>query len=208
MKIPPLVLATNNRHKIAEIQAILKKAKIQTRILTLDDFPKRKPVIENKRTVEGNAIKKAVEVARATGNWALADDTGLFIDTLKGRPGVYSARFAGKNCSFQDNNEKVLRLMKKTPPRKRTALFRCIAALASPSGKYFIAEGRIAGRISDGIQDGRGFGYDPIFYVPKHKKTFSQMSASLKNKISHRSKAFSQVPRLISKMQRQSAGTI
>ncbi len=196
---PTLVLATNNRHKVREIQAILKKARVSARVLTLDDFSKAKPVVENKPTIEGNALKKAREVAKRTGHLALADDTGLFIKALKGAPGVYSARFAGPGCTFQDNNIKVLRLLKKTPTPKRTAVFRCIAALAAPNGKAVLAEGRIVGRIAADLQGKVGFGYDPIFYVPKFKKTFAEMSAKLKNQISHRGKAFRQVPRLLQK---------
>lgn len=194
---PTLVLATNNRHKVGEIKAILKKARVPARVLTLDDFPKAKPVVENKPTIEGNALKKAREVAKRTGHLALADDTGLFIKALKGDPGVYSARFAGPGCTFQDNNSKVLRLMKKTPTSKRIAVFRCIAALAAPNGKSAFVEGKIVGRIAQEMCGGVGFGYDPIFYVPKYKKTFAEMSARLKNEISHRGKAFRQVPRLL-----------
>jgi XTP/dITP diphosphohydrolase len=191
-----LVLATNNRHKVKEIQAILRQARLPVRVLTLDDFPKAKPVVENKRTIEGNALKKAKEVARRTGVPALADDTGLFIDALRGKPGVYSARFAGPGCTFQDNNAKVLRLMAKVPAARRRAVFRCIAALALPNGRSVWAEGRLVGRIAPGIAGAQGFGYDPVFYVPSLKKTFAQMSAAQKNAISHRGRAFRQVPRL------------
>lgn len=197
---PTLVLATNNRHKVREIQAILKKARVLANVLTLDDFPKAKPVVENKPTIEGNALKKAREVARRTGHLALADDTGLFISALNGRPGVYSARFAGPGCTFQDNNNKVLRLMKNVKGAKRKAVFRTIAALATPKGKAVYAEGRIVGRIAEEIRNGEGFGYDPVFYVSAYKKTFAQMSARLKNQISHRGKAFRQVPKLLRKI--------
>jgi len=192
-----LVLATNNKHKVKEIRAILKRACVRAQVLTLDDFPKARPVVEDKLTIEGNAAKKAREVAKRTNCPALADDTGLFIKALKGAPGVYSARFAGPGCTFVDNNKKVLRLMADTPANKRQALFRTVAALAIPNGKVFLAQGRIAGRIAAQMSGGVGFGYDPIFYVPRYKKTFAQMSASLKNKISHRGRAFAQVPKLL-----------
>jgi XTP/dITP diphosphohydrolase len=191
-----LVLATNNRHKVGEIQAILRRSGLKIRILTLADFPKRPPVVENSRTIEGNARKKAVEVARRTGLPALADDTGLFIDALGGRPGVYSARFAGPGCTFADNNAKVLRLMKNVPGPRRRASFRCIAALALPNGKTRTAEGRISGRISAEAAGTKGFGYDPVFWVPSLRRTFAQMSAAQKNSVSHRGRAFRQVPRL------------
>lgn len=191
-----LVLATNNRHKVVEIRQILRKAGLKLRIRTLDDFSKAPPVVENRRTIEGNALKKAHEVARRTGLPALADDTGLFIDALGGKPGVYSARFAGPRCTFADNNAKVLRLMKRVVGIRRKATFRCIAALAFPDGRAGIAEGRIAGRIASDVSGGEGFGYDPVFYVPSMKKTFAEMSAAQKNRVSHRGRAFRQVPRL------------
>ena len=192
-----IVLATNNTHKVEEIGAILKKAKLKVRLFTLADFPKRPAVVENKATIEGNAIKKAKEVAKNTGHLALADDTGLFIKALKGKPGVYSARFAGPGCTYLDNNNNALRLLKGLPLSKRSAVFRCIAALATPNGKVFTAEGKIAGLIWTKMRGKIGFGYDPIFYVPAHKKTFSEMSPRLKNKISHRGLAFRQVPGLL-----------
>jgi XTP/dITP diphosphohydrolase len=196
----PMVLTTNNKHKVREISAILKKAGLGIKILILDDFPKRKAVVENKPTIEGNAIKKAKEVAKQTKCLALADDTGLFIKALKGAPGVYSARFAGRGCTFMDNNKKVLRLMKNIPFSKRQAVFRSIAALATPQGKVAIAEGRIHGKIVIHCAGTDGFGYDPIFWVPKYKKTFAEMGLVLKNRISHRALAFKKVPTLLKKI--------
>jgi XTP/dITP diphosphohydrolase len=181
---------------VTEIREILRKAGLKLTIRTLDDLPKAPPVVENRRTIEGNALKKAHEVSRRTGLPALADDTGLFIDALGGKPGVYSARFAGPGCTFADNNAKVLRLMKKVAGVRRKATFRCIAALVFPNGKAGIAEGRIVGRIASDVSGGQGFGYDPVFYVPSLKKTFAQMSAAQKNRISHRGRAFRQVPKL------------
>lgn len=195
-----LVLATNNKHKVKEIRAILKKARVSAQVLTLDAFPPMRPVVEDKLTIEGNAIKKAKEVARRTGCLALSDDTGLFIKALKGKPGVYSARFAGPGCTFQDNNEKVLRMMRNVPFSKRQATFRCIAALATPQGRVVRAEGRIEGKIAEKMFEGKGFGYDPVFWVPAYKKTFAQLSATAKNRISHRGRAFRQVPSLFRKL--------
>lgn len=192
-----LVLATNNAHKVVEIKSILKKAGFRGRILTLNDFPRQKPVVENKKTIEGNARKKALEVAKRTGCVALADDTGLFIHALGGRPGVYSARFAGPGCTYQDNNQKVLRLLKNMPPSKRGADFRCIASLATPEGRVAHVEGKIKGKITTEIRGKTGFGYDPIFWVSSQKKTFSEMGSRLKNKLSHRSLAFQKIPTLI-----------
>lgn len=197
-----LVLATNNKHKVFEIKEILKKARVRMKVLTLDAFPKRRPVVENKKTIFGNAAKKAREVAKYTGHLALADDTGLFVAALKGKPGVYSARFAGPGCTFQDNNSKILRLMKNISGAKRRASFRCVAALADPKGKVVHSEGRIAGFISTEPRGSAGFGYDPIFFVPAYRKTFAELGARIKNKISHRAKAFSEVPRLIRRLKK------
>jgi len=195
-----LVLATNNQHKISEIRAILKKKKVLISILTLNDFPARPQVIENKKTIEGNAIKKAEEIARYTNCLALADDTGLFIHALKGKPGVYSARFAGPRCNYLDNCKKVLNLMNRTPTLKRTSVFKTVAALATPNGHLYLAKGEVKGRIATELRGKNGFGYDPIFYPAKSKKTYAEMSTATKNKVSHRAKAFSKVPHLLKKI--------
>jgi XTP/dITP diphosphohydrolase len=192
-----LVLATNNRHKVAEIRAILKKAGLKLRVLTLDAFPKQPAVVEDRTTIRGNAAKKAREVARQTGHYALSDDTGLFVKALDGRPGVYSARFAGPGCTFEDNNRKILRLLKRVPLERRQASFRCVAALASPHGKVVAVEGRLDGRIALTARGRDGFGYDPIFEVPSLKKTFAEMGARIKNTISHRARAFAHVPQML-----------
>jgi XTP/dITP diphosphohydrolase len=195
-----LVLATNNKHKVKEISFILKKTGFELKILTLKDYPRMKPVVENKPTIEGNAIKKAREVAKFTGCLALADDTGLFVDALKGAPGVRAARFAGPQCNFDDNCRKMLRLLKNVPPAKRGASFRTIAALATPNGKAVTAEGKVRGRITIEYAGKKGFGYDPIFWVPSHKKTYAEMSPQEKNAISHRARAFQQLPRLLKRV--------
>ncbi len=197
--ISTIVLATHNRHKVREISAILKKARLKVKILTLDSYPKIKPVIENQPTLEGNAAKKARVIAKKTGCLALADDTGLFVKALKGAPGVYSARFAGRKCSYEDNNRKLLHFLETVPAAKRGAEFRCVAALASPQGKVYFAKGAIQGRIARERQGANGFGYDPVFWIPRLKKTFAELSAAAKNKISHRALAFRQIPAIVKK---------
>jgi XTP/dITP diphosphohydrolase len=196
-RIPSVVLATNNKHKVKEIRAILKKARMKMRILTLADFPPRRPVVEDRPTLEGNAAKKAKEVARNTGCLALSDDTGLFVKSLKGAPGVYSARFAGPNCNFLDNNKKLLRLLKGKTGRQRSAVFRCVAAVATPKGRVFWVEGKLPGRITTEMKGTHGFGYDPVFEAAGAHKTFAELPVSIKNKISHRARAFRQVPKLM-----------
>ena len=200
-----LVLATNNKHKVTEIKAILKKAGVKVRIQTLDAFPQWPPVVEDRKTLRGNAAKKAREVARQTGQYALSDDTGLFIRALNGQPGVYSARFAGPHCTFQDNNRKVMALLRGVPLWKRQASFRCVAAFASPHGKVVSVEGRLDGRIALAPRGTHGFGYDPIFEVSPLKKTFAELGPRIKNRISHRARAFAQVPALLKRISARSS---
>jgi XTP/dITP diphosphohydrolase len=197
--IPTVVLATRNRHKVLEIKAILREARIKVHLLSLADCPSIPIVNEDRSTIEGNAKKKALTIAKYSGHYALADDTGLFIKVLGGRPGVFSARFAGPQCSYEANNRKVLRLMRNVLWSKRQATFRCVAALATPWSRVFLAEGRIHGRIAFEKHGKNGFGYDPIFYVPSLKKTFAEISLHEKNAISHRARAFRKVPKLLQK---------
>ena len=201
-----LVLATNNKHKVAEIKSILKKAGLKLRVRTLDEFPMHPSVEEDRKTLRGNAAKKAREVARQTGHYALSDDTGLFIKALGGRPGVYSARFAGEGCTFQDNNRKVIKLLRRVPLSYRQASFRCVAALSSPQGRVVSVEGRLEGRITLSPRGNQGFGYDPIFEVPSLKKTFAELGPRIKNRISHRARAFGQIPALLKISARSSVG--
>jgi XTP/dITP diphosphohydrolase len=182
-----VVLATRNQNKIKEIMAIFSDVPIQ--FLTVDDFPGTPEVVEDAPTLEGNAQKKAYEVAKFTNHIALADDSGLEVDFLDGMPGVISARFAGKGCTFQDNNQKLLSLLKGAPTEHRKARFRCIMALAVPAGATLTVEGRLDGYITDRPRGEDGFGYDPVFLVPEQGKTLAEMGPTQKNSLSHRFKA-------------------
>src|SRR5258706_10995623 len=182
-----VVLATRNQNKIKEILAIFQDSQI--RFLTLDDFPGSPEVVEDATTLEGNAQKKAYEIARFTKQIALADDSGLEVDFLDGMPGVISARFAGANCSFADNNNKLLKLMKGAPTEHRKARFRCVMALAVPEGATQTVEGVLKGYITDRPRGEEGFGYDPVFLVPDQGKTLAELGPTLKNSLSHRYKA-------------------
>jgi XTP/dITP diphosphohydrolase len=185
--LPSLVLATNNQHKIVEIRAML--GDLPLTILTSADFSDFPDPEETGSTLRENAAIKALAIAQATGCWALADDSGLEIDALDGAPGVYSARYAGPDCSFADNNAKVLKLMAGVAETSRTARFRCVAALAWETEiEYF--EGTVEGMISGAVAGTEGFGYDPIFYVPELKQTFAEAKADEKNRLSHRGMAF------------------
>lgn len=197
-----IVLATKNRDKIREIRKILKDIPIE--ILTLDNFKNFPNVEEDGKTVEENAIKKSKEISKFTKMIALADDTALEVKYLKGKPGVYSSRFAGVECSYEDNNKKLLRLLSGVPENKRSAVFRTVIAITTPDGKVRCVEGRCYGRISDKILGKNGFGYDPVFIPKGFKKTFAQMKPSMKNKISHRAKALIKAKKLLKSILKQS----
>jgi XTP/dITP diphosphohydrolase len=190
-----IVLATRNKHKVEEIANILKGCPVK--ILSLDNFKDVPDVIEDKPTLKGNAVKKAKSVAICLKKWALADDTGLEVEYLKGEPGVYSARFAGPGCTYDDNNRKLLGLLKGVPKSKRRAQFRCVIALSDAKGRTKTVEGNICGYICRKAKGKKGFGYDPIFFVPGYKKTFAQLRMRDKNKISHRGKALNKARELI-----------
>jgi XTP/dITP diphosphohydrolase len=188
LKKPVLVIATHNADKLREIRRLLSRGAYDVR--GLDDFPPPYTVRETGKTLEANALLKARRAVKETGCAALSDDTGLEIAALGGRPGVYSARFAGSGCSYADNTRKVLRLMDGINRRQRRAVFRTVVAFVTPEGHEKIFEGRCAGFITDQAQGARGFGYDPVFEPQGTGRTFAQMTLAQKNKISHRAKAF------------------
>src|SRR5947209_445729 len=150
-----VVLATRNAHKIKEITTIF--ADIPIEFNPVEDFPGTPEVVEDAPTLEGNAQKKAYEVAKSTGHIALADDSGLEVEFLDGAPGVLSARFAGAGCSFSDNNEKLLKLLKGIPTAHRRARFRSVLAIAVPEGATQTVEGRLDGYITDRARGQEGF---------------------------------------------------
>jgi XTP/dITP diphosphohydrolase len=183
-----LILATNNPHKVREIRQILAGLPLDVRDASqIGDAPDPE---ENGATLPENAIIKARAFHEATGEWALADDSGLEIDALDGQPGVLSARFAGPGCTFSDNNDKVLRLLRDVPDEKRTARFRCVAALVMGRDSVETFDGRVEGVITSAIRGEQGFGYDPIFFAPELGVTFAEASADDKNRVSHRGRAF------------------
>lgn len=180
-----LVLATRNPHKLTEIRAIFDFKGLE--IFTSLDFPDLEEVLEDGETLQENAIKKASETASETGSWAMADDSGLEVLALGGAPGVYSARYAGENVSYADNNRKLLRELEGEDNRR--AHFRTVIALASPGGDVRTVEGCCQGIIIGEERGENGFGYDPVFAPAGYYKTFAELPAETKNKISHRSKA-------------------
>jgi len=189
--VTEVVVATNNRHKFEEISTILKGMPV--RLIPLSDYPDAPELKEEWATYAENAVHKARTIARYTGKWALGDDTGLEVDVLNGRPGLYSARFAGEGVTFADNRRKLLRLMESVPTEKRTATFRTVLALASPSGETHVVEGVLRGRIADQERGTGGFGYDAVFDLPELGKTYAELTSEEKNRISHRARAVQKI---------------
>ena len=180
-----LVLATNNQDKIREMKNLLDKLDIE--ILTLKDFNDFPEIEETGETLEDNAVLKAEGIYLATGLPALADDSGLEVDFLGGAPGVYSSRFAGPGCTYDDNNRKLLQAMEGVPWEHRTAQFRCVIAICFDEDDIEVVEGRAEGYITEKKSEAKGgFGYDPVFFYPPHLKTFAELTLEEKNAISHR----------------------
>jgi XTP/dITP diphosphohydrolase len=194
--IRELVLATRNRHKGEELAALLGDLGITIR--TLDEFPDAPDVVEDGETCEANAIKKARAIAEFTGLPAVADDTGLEVDALGGRPGVYAARYAGEDATYEDNCRKLLRELMGVPRERRTARFLTVAAIALPSDGVRVAQGTLNGVIAEEASGTLGFGYDPVFLIPELGKTLAQLSVDQKNTISHRAKAFLKMREILS----------
>lgn len=193
--IRELVLATRNRHKVEELVALLGDLDITIR--TLDEFPGAPDVVEDGDTCEANAVKKARAIAEFTGLPAVADDTGLEVDALGGRPGVYAARYAGEDASYEDNCRKLLQELAGVSRPRRTATFLTVAAIALPSRGVQVAKGQLQGLITEEPAGSQGFGYDPVFFVLELGRTLAELSADEKNHISHRAKAFATVRTLL-----------
>ncbi len=181
-----VVIATHNRDKMKEIQGAI--SDLGWEVISLYDFPKIGEIEENGKTLEENALIKAREVFEKTGLPAISDDTGLEVDALDGAPGVYTARYAGENCSYSDNVNKMLKDMNKVPMPNRGATFKTVMVFKDEN-KELIVDGVVKGKISRESRGEDGFGYDPIFYVTEYDKTFAEMTMSEKNKISHRGNA-------------------
>ncbi|HUK82541.1 MAG TPA: RdgB/HAM1 family non-canonical purine NTP pyrophosphatase [Verrucomicrobiae bacterium] len=182
-----LLIATRNKEKLKELRAIL--ADLSLDMVSAADMPRLPEVHEDGKTIRDNAIKKAVETAKMANMLTLADDTGLEVDALNGEPGVRSARFAGDDVSYHENNKKLLGLLEGIALEKRTARFRCVVAIADENGLIEAVEGICNGTIIEKERGGGGFGYDPLFIADGQVKTFGELSPDVKNRISHRAKA-------------------
>lgn len=179
-----IVLATNNRHKVEEIRNYLNWDGV-----ILNGAKDPIDLKEEGATLRDNALQKARTVAQAAGEWALADDTGLFVAALGGRPGVFSSRYAGEKATYEENTFKLLAEMKDVPEKKRGAYFSCVMALVHRDGREVTVEGRLEGQIAKQPKGSQGFGYDPIFWLPDRACTLAELSLEEKNTISHRGRA-------------------
>lgn len=188
-----IVLASNNKHKVAELEYFINKLCEEkgiesVKLLTLRDIGFIDEIIEDGKTFEDNALIKAGAVA-AKGYIGIADDSGLCVDALGGEPGVYSARYAGEPCDDFKNNELLRAKMKDVPKEKRGAHFVSVIGAVFPDGRKFTARGECPGTILFDYQGNGGFGYDPLFLYEPYGKTYAEMNAEEKNAISHRARA-------------------
>ena len=196
-----ILVATTNQGKVKELRELLGN---QARWLSLSDAGIDLDVCEDASTFAGNARKKAIEYAQASGLWTLSDDSGLVVDALNGQPGVHSARFSGVQSDDravvdQKNYEKLLSLLEGVPSDKRTARFMCCICVASPEEVLIETEGAVEGIITIEPSGQGGFGYDPVFYVPQFGKTMAELDAAQKNTISHRGNAIRALQPLLEK---------
>ncbi len=191
------VLASKNKHKAMEIESILGNG---FSIITMDETnAKDLEIIEDGETFQDNALIKARTVAKATNLPTIADDSGICVDFLNGSPGVYTARFAGENATDDENIDKLLTMLKGVPIEKRGAHFACCIAVVFPSGEEKTFFGKCEGSILCERHGENGFGYDPIFYVPKFDCSMAELPARVKNSISHRSQALGEMMKGLTK---------
>jgi len=189
-------MATRNAGKVRELAELLRD--LDVRLLSLNDFPELPEIPEEGATFAENALAKAQTVARLTSLPALADDSGLEVEALGGRPGVFSARYAqdrtgGQTPTDEDNWKKLLDELREVPPEKRQARFVCEIALAWPNGRLITTRGEVSGVIALEPRGTRGFGYDPVFWVPAYEATVAELDLAVKNRISHRGQALKQL---------------
>ncbi|WP_421385503.1 XTP/dITP diphosphatase [Bacillus salacetis] len=185
-----VIIATKNKGKAMEFDRMLSPKGYK--VLTLLDFPDFKDIEETGETFEENAVLKAEEASAVLNEMVIADDSGLIIDALDGRPGVYSARYAGEVKDDNANIDKVLSELEGIPFNERTARFYCVLAIAGPNRETHTYSGACEGKILDELRGNNGFGYDPIFYVEDKDRTMAELSAEEKAAISHRGKALKQ----------------
>lgn len=193
-----LIVATSNQGKLKEFKAYF--SDFNLKLTSLTDYPNHPVLIEDGKTFAQNALKKAATIALYTKKWTIADDSGLQVKVLDNAPGIYSARYAGEDADDKKNNAKLMRVLKNVPLKNRQARYRCAIALVSPQGKIWITYGTCPGLMITRARGQNGFGYDPYFLIPKYDKTFGELDASIKYKISHRAKALKKMSKVLEKI--------
>lgn len=196
MKNDTIVLATHNAGKIRELKKILEPLGYDA-VPIREILPDLSEPEETGKTFEENALLKATYYMKASGKPCLADDSGIVVDALDGRPGVYSARYAGEDATDEQNNQKLLKELADVPYEQRTGHYACVVALCWPDGRKITAEGICKGIVRDFYAGEGGFGYDPLFFLPDQGKTIAEISMEEKNKISHRGKALRKLVELL-----------
>ena len=202
-KVKQILFATGNEDKLKEIRQILGDG---YRVLSLKEAGIRAHVVEDGTTFQENAIKKASEICRLSGQIVMADDSGLEIDALNKEPGVYSARYMGEDTDYHTKNNALIRRLDGVPDEQRTARFVCVIAAAFPDGRVLTAEGVMEGRIGYEEAGSNGFGYDPIFFLPEYGCTSAELSPEEKNRISHRGRALRAMKQSLEELHENTAG--
>ena len=193
-----IVFATTNEGKVKEIKEILEGFPVE--VVSMKEMNITTDIEENGTTFEENSLIKAREISKLTGLPALADDSGLEVDYLNGEPGIYSARYLGKDTDYNYKNNYIIDRLKEAEDKERSARFICVISLVLPDGREFVKKGVMEGRIGYEIKGENGFGYDPIFYLPEYGKTSAELSSDEKNKISHRGKALRAMKEVIAEI--------
>jgi len=190
-----IIIATRNKKKLKEIKRLFKN--VNTRVSSLDKFPNVPEVVEDGKTFEANAIKKALVVSGITNKLVLADDSGLEVAAINGKPGVHSARYAGPKKDDRSNNLKLLKALKGKSPAKRAAQFTCVIAVADGGKLIKVIKGVCKGSIAFSMAGETGFGYDPVFMPKGYKRSFASLGSNVKDRLSHRAKALKKAKRFI-----------
>jgi XTP/dITP diphosphohydrolase len=198
--ITKVVIASRNEHKIDEMRRILNEAGLSLDLVGIQEFPDLPDVDETGETFAENALLKAREICAFTGLPAIADDSGLCVDALGGMPGIFSARWSGTHGNDLANLQLLLAQISHVASDRRTASFRCAAAIVTPSGAEKVVEGVMAGRLIDTPRGANGFGYDPIFIADGYSITTAEMDSASKDAISHRGRAIAALAPTLSQL--------
>ncbi|NCU27930.1 XTP/dITP diphosphatase [Candidatus Nomurabacteria bacterium] len=191
-----IIVATKNKGKLREIKGLLED--LGFKVTSLADYPHAPQIIEDGKTFEANALKKATTIAFYTKKLVMGEDSGIQIKALGNRPGVYSARYAGENATDKKNNLKLLRELKGVPLTQRQARYRCCIALVDTRRRFMkVISGSCSGIIETHHRGKNGFGYDPLFLISRYGKTFGELDPMIKAKISHRARALRKVKKVL-----------